>query len=114
VQINIVKSCTKPVFAFIPRIPDSFVLLLCFRSVIIIIIIIIGGGGGGNSSSSSSSSISSSGRVTVTAVLVVVVMEVKGCTNPAPQPARATTFCTVAINMWDLSMKLSSRQSSGT
>jgi hypothetical protein len=48
----------------------------------------------------------------IVVVVVVVVMEVKGCTNPAPQLTRATKFCTAALTIWDLSLKLSLRQSS--
>jgi hypothetical protein len=50
--------------------------------------------------------------VAAVTTVVVMVMEVEGCTHPAPQLARVTKFCTAALNIWALSLKLSLRQSS--
>jgi hypothetical protein len=88
------KAVLNQELALIPCIPDSLIRsLLCFR--VIIIIICDCGCSSGSSSSSRSSSSSSSG-------------------GGGGDGGGVGSGGNVALNMWALSLKLSSRQSSGS
>ena len=81
--------------------------MLCFRAIIIIIIIIICGVGSSSGTSSSSSSNSGGGGGGGSGG-----NGGKEVHKSAPQLARATKFCTGALNIWALSLKLSLLKSS--